>query len=86
MITLDLTNYKGKKPDYWPANTPDKIRLTRGKYQKEYDIHSSERRKAWYKEIIKLSKKEYHDPPYKYDWPIGVNEYELPDGVKIIER
>lgn len=82
MIILDLTNYY-KRPPAWPDNTPDKIRLTKGKYEKEYDIHPTERRKKWYKEMVKYQKMQ--SPNLRHDWPIGMDVSELPIGVEITE-
>lgn len=83
MIILDLTNYKGKRPSHWPDSTPDKIRLTKGKHFSEYDVHPIERRKKWYKEMVKKQGKQY--PSKNHDWPVGVSMFDLPAGVKIIE-
>ncbi|HDO36662.1 MAG TPA: hypothetical protein ENH07_10280 [Nitrospirae bacterium] len=94
MLILDLSGIKGKRPQIWPDEMPTKIRLIRGKHEKEFDIHPIERKKGWYLKIkeaigendlhrrIVLREKIKQD----HEWPVGIDHESLLPGAKIIER
>ena len=81
MIILDLSNYKGKTPRWWPENLPKQIRLVEGKYYCKYDIHSIERCKKWYKDMRKKIVELYPNR-YNMNWPTGIGN--VPPGIEII--
>jgi len=79
MIILNLTGCRRK-----PKHCPDKIRLIKGEYNHEYDLHPMVRNTKWYKNTLNDAIKRY--PNARADWPIGISRDGLAPGAKITNR
>ena len=73
MIILDITNAR-KPKDWFKIWPPNRIRLEKGKYQKDFDIHPMCRHTKWYKALVQTNIERY--PRKNHDWPIGVDQGE----------
>ena len=82
MLILDISNIK-KRPSVWPKSMPNKIRVLEGRYFADYDIHPEERRKRWYKELVKNMKE--IKPQGNFSIPIGINKDTMDSNAKIID-
>lgn len=64
----------------WPANTPNRIPIGKGMYEKYFDIIESEMPLGWrekYNEINSLT-------DYQKSLPLGIDLINIPKGAKII--